>query len=111
MTGKALARVQQETCRVEAALSRSDQRQLVMQRYRRRHYLIELGSLVEKAGLIDVVGGDPVTLFGAILSLVTQAESADAHKLLPSWHQSGEKSLQRVTAHHDTSSSDWRSAR
>ena len=40
-----------------------------MQRRERTHHLIELGGLVQKAGLVDLTDDDRATLYGAMLDL------------------------------------------
>ena len=40
-----------------------------MNRRERTRYLIELGGLVAKAGLVDLAGDDRAVLYGALLSL------------------------------------------
>ena len=40
-----------------------------MQRRERTRHLIELGGLVQKAGLVELVADDRATLYGALLQL------------------------------------------
>ena len=82
-----------------------------MQRYLRARDLIELGALVQKSGLIELLGDDHATLFGAMLSLVARVQSGDAQNLQPIWRQCGEERLrQRETQHRDGPSSRGNSA-
>lgn len=46
------------TNRVEASQRRIDTRQWVMDRRERTRHLIELGGLVQKAGLVELTGDD-----------------------------------------------------
>lgn len=55
--------------RAEAVLSRTDTRAWVMQRRERTRQLIELGGLVQKAGLVELCGDDRAMLYGALLQL------------------------------------------
>jgi Conjugal transfer protein TraD len=82
-----------------------------MQRYHRARHLIELGTLVQKSGLIDLLGDNQTTLLGAMLSLVTQAQSGDAHTLLAIWQRCGEACLrQQEPSRRDAASSHETSA-
>jgi hypothetical protein len=58
--------------RLDAARARHDTRQWVQDRRQRTRHLIELGGLVQKAGLIELVDDDRATLLGAFLMLVDQ---------------------------------------
>ena len=59
--------------RLNAARARADTRQWVQDRRARTRHLIELGGLVQKAGLVDLVDDDRATLLGAFLELVERA--------------------------------------
>ncbi|MCE3544087.1 conjugal transfer protein TraD, partial [Escherichia coli] len=59
--------------RVEAARRRTDTRSWVVQRRERTRHLIELGGLVQKAGLVKLVEDDRATLYGALLDLAGRA--------------------------------------
>jgi hypothetical protein len=50
---------------------------VVARRERTRH-LIELGGLVQKAGLVDVADDDRALLYGAFLALALQMQGEDA---------------------------------
>lgn len=58
--------------RVERGQARDDKRQWVQDRRARTRHLIELGGLVQKAGLIELVDDDRATLLGAFLGLADQ---------------------------------------
>jgi hypothetical protein len=58
--------------RLDAARARTDTRQWVEDRRTRTRHLIELGGLVQKAGLVDLVEDDRATLFGAFLDIADQ---------------------------------------
>ena len=55
--------------RIDTARARQDTRQWVQDRRARTRHLIELGGLVQKAGLADLVDDDRATLLGAFLEL------------------------------------------
>ena len=53
---------------------RQDSRQWVQDRRARTRQLIELGGLVQKAGLVELLNDDRATLLGALLSLAEQLQ-------------------------------------
>jgi hypothetical protein len=82
--------------RLDRARARTDTRQWVQDRRARTRHLIELGGLVQKAGLVELVDDDRATLLGAFLELAArlrgqaeerQGESPDA--LRARWHRRG----------------------
>lgn len=52
-----------------------------MARRERTRHLIELGGLVQKAGLVDVADDDRALLYGAFLELAAQLMSDDGAQL------------------------------
>ncbi len=58
--------------RLQLARNRDDTRQWVQNRRARTRQLIELGGLVQKAGLVELVDDDRATLLGAFLELAAQ---------------------------------------
>lgn len=58
--------------RLDLARARADTRQWVQDRRERTRHLIELGGLVQKAGLVELVDDDRGTLLGAFLELADQ---------------------------------------
>jgi len=66
----------------------------VQDRRARTRHLIELGGLVQKAGLVELVDDDRATLLGALLGLVDQLQE-DEHQgvsrtdLLARWRRRG----------------------
>ena len=82
--------------RLDRARARADTRQWVQDRRARTRHLIELGGLVQKAGLVDLVDDDRATLFGAFLELAArlqgQAEERQGESpadLLARWRRRG----------------------
>jgi hypothetical protein len=82
--------------RLDLARTRDDKRQWVQDRRARTRHLIELGGLVQKAGLIELVDDDRATLLGALLELAARLrEQEDEHKgedardLLTRWRRRG----------------------
>jgi hypothetical protein len=83
--------------RLERDRARDDNRQWVQDRRTRTRQLIELGGLVQKAGLVELVDDDRATLLGAFLEIAArlqgegQPEDADttAADLRARWRRRG----------------------
>ena len=76
--------------RLDAARARTDTRDWAKARRARTRQLIELGGLVQKAGLVELLDDDRATLLGALLCLADVHEHFDyplcsilAHPILP----------------------------
>ena len=68
-----------------------------MQRRTRTRHLIELGGLVQKAGLVDLTQDDRATIYGALLELVAKARSDDAGDTLALWKRRGKRTFDLET--------------
>lgn len=79
--------------RLEAARRRTDTRDWVVQRRERTRHLIELGGLVQKAGLVDLTDDDRATIYGALLELVGKARSEDASDTIALWKRRGKRAF------------------
>ena len=67
-----------------------------MQRRERTRHLIELGGLIQKAGLVDLTSDDRATLYGALLELAGKArEDANALAL---WKRRGHRAFDTEAA-------------
>ena len=80
--------------RLDAARARDDTRQWVQDRRARTRHLIELGGLVQKAGLIELFDDDRATLLGALLGLADQLQEHEHQggmqaDLLAQWRRRG----------------------
>lgn len=64
-----------------------------MARRERTRHLIELGGLVQKAGLVDLTGDDRATLYGALLELAARAKDDDAGDVLALWRRRGKRAF------------------
>lgn len=62
-----------------------------MQRRERTRHLIELGGLVQKAGLVDLTDDDRATIYGALLELVGRAREGNASDTLTLWKRRGKR--------------------
>src|SRR3546814_17976591 len=90
---KAETKLAQARRRVEAAARRADTRGWVVARRERTRHLIELGGLVQKAGLVDLTDDDRATLYGAMLDLAAHAQGEDADNMLALWKRRGKRAL------------------
>lgn len=79
--------------RIQASARRTDKRAWVMQRRERTRHLIELGGLVQKAGLVDLTDDDRATLYGAMLDLVQRGRGEDADMVLALWKRRGKRAF------------------
>ena len=93
-TAQRLQRLTAERHRMDAARARSDTRDWVKVRRERTRHLIELGGLVHKAGLVELLHNDRATLLGALLELAHRLRSdeylcANKADLLSCWRRHG----------------------
>lgn len=77
--------------RAEAANARQDERAWAVARRARTHHLIELGGLVQKAGLVEVLKDDRAALYGALLELVYQLQADQDGRLIDLWRRRGRR--------------------
>lgn len=78
--------------RLERARTRDDTRQWVQDRRARTRQLIELGGLVQKAGLVDQLQDDRATLLGALLDVADRLHEhaeEDPASLKARWRRRG----------------------
>src|SRR3546814_16101665 len=74
---KAETKLAQARRRVEAAARRADTRGWVVARRERTRHLIELGGLVQKAGLVDLTDDARATPYGAMLEHGAHAQGEE----------------------------------
>ena len=91
LTVTALRRTATAQRRFERVQTRSDKRDWVVQRRERTRHLIELGGLVQKAGLVELTDDDRQTLLGGLLGLsdMLQGEGGDALREI--WRRRGKR--------------------
>jgi hypothetical protein len=65
-----------------------------VQRRERTRHLIELGGLVQKAGLVDLTDDDRATLYGALLDLAGRGHSDDSGDMLALWKRRGKRAFE-----------------
>jgi Conjugal transfer protein TraD len=81
------------THRVEASLRRTDKREWVMHRRARTRHLIELGGLVQKAGLVELADDDRALLLGAFLSVAAKLQGEDREQAITLWRRRGQRAF------------------
>lgn len=64
-----------------------------MDRRERTRHLIELGGLVQKAGLVDLTGDDRATIYGALLELVGRVRDDSTDDVLALWKRRGRRAF------------------
>jgi len=93
-TNDAERRVKAARHRLEARRARTDTRAWVVKRRERTRHLIELGGLVQKAGLVDLTRDDLAALYGAFLSLAAILKADDAEHTLALWRRGGKRAFE-----------------
>lgn len=71
-----------------------DTRAWVVKRRERTRRLIELGGLVQKAGLIELTRDDRAALYGAFLTLAAMLKGDDAEHTLALWRRGGKRAFE-----------------
>ncbi len=66
-----------------------------MKRRERTRQLIELGGLVQKAGLIELTDDDRAVLFGAFLAVAAKLNSEEREHALTLWRRRGRRAFQQ----------------
>ncbi len=69
-----------------------------MQRRDRTRHLIELGGLVQKAGLADLTDDDRATILGGLLGLADLLQGEDRAALLEAWRRRGRRAFEADVA-------------
>lgn len=65
-----------------------------MARRERTRHLIELGGLVQKAGLVELTDDDRSTLYGAFLTVAVKLRSDDREQTLAVWKHKGNRAFE-----------------
>jgi len=65
-----------------------------MQRRERTRHLIELGGLVQKAGLAELTGNDCATLLGGLLGLADMLAGEGGPALREVWRRRGKRAFE-----------------
>jgi len=70
-----------------------DSRDWVLARRERTRHLIELGGLVQKAGLVDLTDDDRATIYGALLEVAARGQGDDASSVRALWKRRGKRAF------------------
>ena len=89
-----MGHTQRAVLRAEASERRTDTREWVMQRRERTRHLIELGGLVQKAGLVDLTDDDRATLYGAFLTVAAKLRGEEREQALVLWKRKGKRAFE-----------------
>jgi len=89
----AVRRVTVARHRLEAKRARTDTRIWVVQRRERTRHLIELGGLVRKAGLVELMDDDRSALYGALLEIAARLRAEGAAEALALWRRRGKRAF------------------
>lgn len=85
------------TYRVEASQRRTDTRQWVMDRRERTRQLIELGGLVQKAGLVKLTEDDRAVLLGAFLAVAAKLQGEERWQAITIWRRRGRRAFEATS--------------
>ncbi|THD61620.1 MAG: conjugal transfer protein TraD [Phenylobacterium sp.] len=80
--------------RLDARRARADTRSWVVERRDRTRRLIELGGLVQKAGLVDLTGDDRAALLGGLLVLADQLVGPERQEIAATWRHRGRRAFE-----------------
>jgi hypothetical protein len=79
--------------RIEASQRRTDKREWVMHRRERTRHLIELGGLVQKAGLVELTDDDRAVMLGAFLAVADKLQSDEYENTSTLWRRRGQRAF------------------
>ena len=65
-----------------------------LERRKRTRHLIELGGLVVKAGVVDLIGDDRATLLGALLWISDKLQSDQGEHARTLWNAKGKQAFE-----------------
>ena len=81
--------------RLEAIKARTDVRDWKIKRRTRTKQLIELGGLVQKAGLIELTDDDRPVLLGAFLAIAAKLQGEEREQMLVLWRRRGKRAFEQ----------------
>ncbi len=67
-----------------------------LQRRARTRHLIELGGLVQKAGLIELTDDDRSVLLGAFLAVAAKLQGEEREQALVLWQRRGKRAFEQT---------------
>ena len=77
-----------------------------VERRKRTRHLIELGGLVVKAGLVNLIGDDRATMLGALLWIADKLQSDQGERARALWSAKGKQAFADPTAYKGTDRPD-----
>ena len=80
--------------RAQLSRARNDKRAWVVKRRERTRQLIELGGLVAKAGLIDLMEDDRAVLFGLLVEAAAKLRGPERDQQLRLWQRRGRREFE-----------------
>jgi Conjugal transfer protein TraD len=93
LTLRAIKRTKAVTHRVEASQRRTDNREWVINRRERTRHLIELGGLVQKAGLVELADDDRAVLLGAFVAIAAKLQGEEREQAITLWRRRGQRAF------------------
>jgi Conjugal transfer protein TraD len=85
------------THRVETSQRRTDKREWAINRRERTRHLIELGGLVQKAGLVELTDDDRALLLGGFLAVAAKLQGEDREQAITLWRRRGKRAFEIET--------------
>jgi Conjugal transfer protein TraD len=82
------------THRAEASQRRTDKQDWVMARRERTRHLIELGGLVQKAGLVELTEDDRAVMLGAFLAVAAKLQGDEREQAITLWRRRGKRAFE-----------------
>jgi hypothetical protein len=92
----ALARLTAARHRLEAKKARTDMSDWQIKRRTRTKQLIELGGLVQKAGLIELTDDDRQVQLGAFLAIAAKLQGEEREQALVLWRRRGKRAFAQM---------------
>ncbi len=65
-----------------------------VERRKRTRYLIELGGLIVKAGVVDLIGDERATILGALLWMADKLKSDQGERARALWAAKGKQAFE-----------------
>ena len=81
--------------RLQAKIARDDKRAWVVKRRERTRQLIELGGLVAKAGLVELVDDDRAVILGLLVEGAAILRSERGEEALTLWRRRGRRAFEQ----------------
>jgi Conjugal transfer protein TraD len=93
-SARAIKRAKAMQHRVEAKQPQAGAKHWKAKRRERTRHLIELGGLVRKAGLVELLDDDNAVLLGAFLTVAAKLRGEDREQALVLWRREGKRAFE-----------------